>query len=196
MFNDSSTGGYLVESGTPPLNDQSLRRFLHGVIAGITGIDNELVRQSWAANPAPVPSIDVDWVSYGITSQRPDNAPYQEQTDNDSSLMKRHEEFDIYCIFYGPNSQSFSSILRDGMYLSQNREQLFSVGMGLVGFSDSQHLPELVNDRYFDRTDITMTLRREIIREYPILHFLGAYGDVIANRETTVLTETWEVPVI
>ena len=80
------------------------------------------------------------------------------------------------------------------MYLSQNREQLFSVGMGLVGFSDSVHVPDLVNDRYFDRTDITMTLRREIIREYPILHFLGANGQIIANRELNTLTENWEVP--
>ena len=195
MSNTSATGGYITPEGIPPLNDQSLRRFLHSVIAGITGIQDDLVRQTWATNPGPIPSIDVDWVSYGITSQRPDNAPYQEQTDNEFSVMKRHEEIDIACIFYGPNNQSYSTILRDGMYLSQNREQLFSVGMGLVGFSDSVHVPDLVNDRYFDRTDITMTLRREIIREYPILHFLGADGQIIANREINTLTENWEVPV-
>ena len=194
-MSDSSTGGYLVETGVAPLNDQTLRRFLHSVITGVTGLDDDLVRQSWAENPAPVPSISVDWVSFGIISQRPDNAPYQGQTDDDYSVMQRHEELEVYCIFYGPNSQAYSTILRDGLYLSQNREQMYLVGMGLVGFSDSQHVPELINDRYFDRTDITMTLRREIRREYPILHFLGSYGDIIANREITTLTETWDVPV-
>lgn len=190
--NTSATGGYLFETGAPPQNDESLRRFIHDVIAGVTCLDNELVRPGWDRNPQPIPGIDTDWVSFSIVEQRPDNEPWQGEED-DVLCMIRHEEVDVLCNFYGPNTQSFAGILRDGMYLSQNRDQLTSVGMGLVGFSATIHVPELLNDRYFDRTDITMTLRREIRREYPILSFLGVDGQINVNRGDSKFVENFNV---
>ena len=194
MSNTSATGGYLLEGSPKPSEGQALRRFLHGVLVGVTGLSNSLVRQSWEANPAPVPSIETDWLAFGIESQRAEAGdPYHRQREDGSALLIRHEELDVACIFYGPNAQGNANLLRDSMYLAQNRESMYAVNMGLVGFSETFHVPELINDRFFDRADITMTLRREIRREYPVLNFVGADGAILANRDVTTLSREWSV---
>jgi hypothetical protein len=194
--NTSATGGYLVPEADPlVLEGQALRRFLHGVVVGVTALSDELVRQQWQPNPPPIPGIDVDWCAFGITDQRRDFDPFFDQQDTGGTLMRRHEECDILCIFYGPNCQSYANRLADGLYVAQNRDAMSSVGMGLIGFSDVVHVPELINERWFDRADVTWSIRREIVREYPVLHFLGAYGEIAANRAETTIIKDWEVPV-
>jgi len=192
--NTSVTGGYLVETSTPPLNDQSILDFMHGVIEGVTCLPPEFVRPGWQQNPQPIPSIDTDWVSFSISDIRPDNEPHKQiNSDGDALEMARNETIDFLCSFYGPNTMTFSSALRDGMYITQNSEQLRLVGMGLVGFSNTLHVPELVNDRYYDRTDMTMTIRREIRRTYPILSFVAAYGQIQANSSDRTITEDFTI---
>lgn len=194
MSNTSATGGYLLQGTPRPSEGQELRRFLQSVLVGVTDLQPSLVRQSWQPNPAPVPSIETNWMAFGIESQRAEAGdPYQRQLDDGSSLMIRHEELDVACIFYGPDAQGNANLLRDSMYLAQNRESMYAVGMGLVGFSETFHVPELINDRFFDRADITMTLRREVRREYPVLNFVAANGLIHANRHVTTLTREWSV---
>lgn len=180
MPNSSATGGYLTQTASS-IEGQALRRFLQSVIAGVTGINATLVRPMWQQNPPPIPSIDVDWCGFGITAQRPEKGAYHEQGDTDATML-RHEQLDLLCAFYGPNCLSNAAILRDGIELiAQNREQLFLAGMGVWGFGDITHAPELVNDRFFDRADITMTINREVRRSYSILHFVSAYGTILAD---------------
>jgi hypothetical protein len=194
MSNTSATGGYLTQGAPAPSEGQALRRFLQSVLVGVTGLPNTLVRQSWEPNPAPVPSIETNWAAFGIEAQRQEAGdPYHRQREDGSALLIRHEELDVACIFYGPDAQANANLLRDGMYLAQNRESMYAVGMGLVGFSETFHVPELINDRFFDRADITMTLRREVRREYPVLHFLAVDGIIRANRHVTTLTREWSV---
>lgn len=194
MSNTSATGGYLTQGNVRPSEGQALRRFLHGVLVGVTGLPNTLVRQSWDPNPAPVPSIETNWMAFGIEAQRAEAGdPYHRQREDGSAILIRHEELDVACIFYGPDAQANANLLRDSMYLAQNRESMYAVGMGLVGFTETFHVPELINDRFFDRADITMTLRREIKREYPVLHFVAANGAIHANRNVTTLSRDWSV---
>lgn len=188
MPNSSATGGYLTQSASS-IDGLALRRFLQSVIVGVTGLGTTMVRPMWQQNPPPIPSIDIDWCGYAITSQRPEKGAYHEQLDSGGATMLRHEELDLLCAFYGPNCLVNAAILRDGLELiAQNREQLFSQGLGVNGFSDITHAPELVNDRFFDRADITMTISREIRRTYNILSFVGAYGNVTENRDINSFT--------
>lgn len=188
MPNSSATGGYLTQTSSS-IDGQALRRFLQSVIVGVTGLNPTLVRPMWQQNPPPIPSIDVDWCGFAIVTQRPEKGAFHEQLDAGGAKLLRHEEMDLLCAFYGPNCLVNAALLRDGLELiAQNREQLFLAGMGVNGFSDITHAPELVNDRFFDRADITMTIQREIRRSYDILHFVGASGNVTANRGTESLT--------
>jgi hypothetical protein len=189
--NTSATGGYLAPSlTTPPLYDQAFRRLLQAVFVGITSLPGKFVRPAWQQNPPPMPEIDVDWMAFGITDYRPDANEYQGETTAPATQMQRHEDVDVLCTFYGPNCTATAATLRDGLHIGQNRTELASEGMGLVGVSDIIHAPELINDRYFERCDMTVTIRREVLRTYPILSLLGAYGQVIANSAGEHTTTT------
>jgi hypothetical protein len=184
---DSSTGGYLPPQPPLPLNDSDLQHFFHGVIVGVTALPDTLVRPAWQQNPPPIPAIDINWMAFSITIQAQDNEPAQVQISDSVSEMRRHENLDILCTFYGPDAQSISMSFRDGIYLGQNREPLLLAGMGLVGFDDIQHVPELINDRYFNRCDLNMLLRREVKRQFPILTFLKAEGTFFADDNAKII---------
>jgi hypothetical protein len=191
MANTSATGGYLTPNPTPVVTeDQALRQLIHGVIQGVTGLAADRVRQAWQPTPAPVLPLETNWGAFAIMVQRGDFDPYTIENDIGTfESMTRNEEVEILCTFYGPNCQANASYLRDGMAISQNNDVLFSVGAAVVGFGDIIHAPELVNDRFVDRADITMTLRRQIVRSYPILSFLAAQGTIYSET----LSEPWVV---
>ena len=65
--------------------------------------------------------------------------------------------------------------------------------MAIVYVGNITHAPELINERFFDRADMTMTVRREIRREYRILPFVAANGLIRANRDIETLTREWAV---
>lgn len=162
----------------------TFRRFIHGLIAGITGLNATLVRPMWQPNPPVVPSREVNWCAYGITSQRAEpGGIYHDQKDitGTPAQIVRHEQVDIICAFYGSECLGYAEVLRDGIEIAQNREALFLNGVGLNGFGDIIQAPELVNDVFFPRADVTMTLNREIRRTYNISHFVGAMGSILAD---------------
>jgi hypothetical protein len=193
MSNTSATGGYLQQVDGP-IEGLDLRRFIGTVLVGVSGFAPEMVRPAWQQNPPPVPSIDTNWMAFGITARRADNDPYQvEKDDGQRTLMLRHEELDIMLAFYGPDCLQKAAEVREGFELTQNTEALLLAGMAYIDLSDIIHAPELVNDRYFDRADTTLTIRREVRREYRILNFVAAYGEIHANRATTTLSREWAV---
>lgn len=181
MSNTSATGGVLTQTAGPA-EGQTLRRFLQTLVAGVTGLTGDKVRQSWQPNPPPVPAIDVDWCGISIVASRADENAYVQPLSAGGAYLVRHEELDVLCAFYGPGCMDNAGRLRDGLQLSQNRETLLLADMGLVGCSDMIHTPELVNDRYFDRADLTMTLRRKVKRTYAILSFVSVNGVVIDDH--------------
>lgn len=189
--NTSATGGYLRATNTQ-VDNLDFRRFIGTVLVGISGLAPELVRPAWQQNPAPIPNIDVDWMAFGMTSRRADNDPYQVEKDNGLlTLQIRHEECDFLLTFYGPNCLGNAAAFRDATDVTQNQEALYHAGMSLVDLTDITHAPELVNERWFDRCDMTMTIRREIRREYRILNFVSADGVIHANRDITTLAREW-----
>ena len=193
MSNTSATGGYLQQV-VGPLEGLDLRRFIGTVLVGVSGFAPEMVRPAWQQNPPPIPNIDTNWMAFGITARRADNDPYQvEKDDGQRTLMLRHEELDIMLAFYGPDCLQKAAEVREGFELTQNTESLLLAGMAYIDLSDIIHAPELVNDRYFDRADTTLTIRREVRREYRILNFVSAYGAIHANRDITTLSRDWAV---
>ncbi|MBL0320457.1 MAG: hypothetical protein IPP74_14375 [Alphaproteobacteria bacterium] len=190
MPNSSATGGYLLPTNTA-LDNNLLKRFLHGVIAGVTGLDNTLVRPAYQQNSPPITDIDVDWCAFLIRNRRTEAMPWLTQGDSDATLGT-NELFDCFVSFYGPNSSGYAAILRDGLQIPQNSDQLNAAGMAVLGSEPLQYLPELVNDRWYERTDITINLNRNLSRTYDILSLLGATGtmyfDDVATEDFNVST--------
>jgi len=75
--------------------------------------------------------------------------------------------------------------------MQQNLEALEAAGLGFGYTDDSIHLPELVNERWFDRYQMNVFLRREITRVYPVLTLESAKGTIEAVLENGLKTVAW-----
>jgi hypothetical protein len=186
MPNTSATGGYLTQT-EGSIDGVSFRRFIGAVLVGVSGFQAEYVRPSWQTNPPPIPNIDVNWMAFGQTGRRGEYSSYlMTDIDGTKTEQRTHEECDFLLTFYGPDCLDIAARVRDGFRIEQNQEALQLHGMAMVGNTDIIHAPELINDRYFDRADMTITIRREVKRSYPILSFTGAHGTITANGSGAV----------
>jgi len=160
MANSSATGGYL----TAPNSSLNVEHFFHDLIVGLTGFDNKLVRPRWQSNTPIIPNIEVDWVAFGVTNETADDSAYVDENN-----LIRHQELEIMCSFYGLNAVQNANNFRDCFQIGQNRETMFSNGFGFVGVSNIVRAPELLNERWFNRADITITVRQELKKDFNIL---------------------------
>lgn len=185
---DSSTGGYVAPTNAlpAPLEDAALDDFLHDVVAGITGLANDLVRPRWQEEPPNLPPRNVDWCAFGVMRRKADTfAVVQHQAAGQGAdRVTRHEELDLLASFYGPNCQAYGARLRDGLAVAQNREALFLAGMGLIAVGDVTRAPELIKAKWLSRADLPFQIRREVRREYPILNLISATGAIITTAGT------------
>lgn len=177
MSNSSATGGYLTPTSSTPLpGDLTLEQFIHNVIAGISGYDNDLVRPKWQISPPKQPNIDVNWIAYGIQGYGPDVNAYIWSNADDTSTLIRQQSLAVQCAFYGPNAMENSMLILDGFQIQQNLEAMRIANMGYVGFTPPIRGPDLVNERWIDRYELGIILTRQVQRVYPVLAFVGVEG--------------------
>lgn len=179
MSNTSATGGYLLPTATQPIpGGLTLAQFLQTVLVGISGLDGKLVRPSWQIAPPKNPDLSVNWLAFGDLLHSPDANAYVGVDADDATIMQRHEGIEIPCSFYGPEAMEYAALVRDGFQLSQNTEALRAAKMGFVEVNQARRMPDLVNERWINKVVMSVFLRREIIRVYPILPILSANGTV------------------
>lgn len=181
MANDSATGGPLQPEPFPvPIEDQDLDRFLQQYVAGITGLDGKLIRQRWQVEPPNLPDAGVNWVAIGVMNFDADkfSVVMHHSEGEGFDELQRHEVFDLLCSFYGPNADKYSSLLRDGLSIIQNREPLFLAGMALVEVGQIVSVPAIIKQTWQYRVDVPVRFRRAIQRYYPVLNLLSAEGTI------------------
>lgn len=168
MSNDSTTPGYLTPTGAAPLYDEALERELSRWVRAVTGLPAGMVRPRWMPEQAAQPAAAVNWCGFGITGFDPDAGPAFVQGDENSELW-RHETVECMASFYGPDSQAFAGLFRDGISIPQNNTTLTSgTDLSLTDCSGLTPFPELINNQWVRRYDVTVRLRRKVIRTYGI----------------------------
>jgi hypothetical protein len=187
---NSTTGGFLTAS-TPGLEGQDLQRFIQQWIVGVSGLPANMVRPRWQIEPPNIPTEGNVWIAFGIGNTRTDAYPYVEHdpTLNDGSggdRLQRHEDFDVLCSAYDLGSTGMAdatlSLFRDGTAIPQNRELLRANDLMLVEVGDMISVPTLLMQRWNYRVDMSVRLRRQIIREYPVYSILSASGGVFFDQ--------------
>lgn len=171
MANTSSTGGVLLPADAPaPAEDNELDAILQRLVANITGLPGNLVRPRWQPVMPQQPEPGVNWCAIGVMSQQGDGAPAITHSSNGdgSSTLITHEEIETLASFYGPRRQFYASLLRDGLGLPQNIEQLGEYEMAFIETGRIVGVPELVNQQWIKRADLPVRLRRKITRIYAI----------------------------
>jgi hypothetical protein len=185
LSNTSATGGYLTPS---PLTTQvatDFRTAFNHLIRGVTGIPGSLVRPRWQSEPLPIPASSEDWVAFGVLrSDGEGGSPYVEHIpDGDGYDEAKSTSFlQVLVTAYGPNSDRTVEVLRVGLTVSQNWEELLPLGINLSEIGDSTALPELINNEWYLRADLPVTLKRSVTARYPILNVLSASGVFSGNR--------------
>ena len=191
--NDSSTGGFLVPDTAAvaaPLEDNALADFLQAWVVGLTGLPAALVWPRWQPNPPNMPTNATNWASIGIREVEGDTFAFENHAPALNSgagenLIQRTETLEVLCSFYGPNANGNASLLRDGASVAQNSEVFQLNGMGLVSVGGIHAVPSLINNQWYYRNDVTVKIRRSIIRAYPVLHLLTAQGSVKTDTGLT-----------
>jgi hypothetical protein len=169
-----------------PKSGQALDDLLQQVVAGVTGLPENLVRPRWQAEPPPIPPLDTDWCALGVTDSTPLNYPAMVYNSDfppgqGSGQIWDWEEFDILCSFYGPNSDKYARRIRTGLFIEQNRICLNLLSLAFVNTSGRTRVPALIQMQNLQRYDITLNMRRLIQDTYPILYFLSGNVDVITE---------------
>jgi hypothetical protein len=151
------------------------------------------VRPRWQAETPKQPEASVDWCAIGVMVTAPDAGPAlaHSSAGNGETLSARHEEIVLLASFYGPHGQMFAGLLRDGISIPQNVETLAVHDIGFVECGPIRSMPELVNQKWLRRRDVSLTFRRKVTRNYPILNVLAA--DVHLFDDTHI-DETIHVP--
>ena len=180
---DSSTGGYLQSGAlSPPLGDASLDAIFQAAVTGITGLPGNLIRPMWQPNPPKMPEPSVTWAAMGVTAITPDAGPYIEHQSSGGGAdnYQRHEDIELFCTFYGPQGQSYAAALRDGFAIPQNGEMLGAQGISWVECGPVRSIPELFNQQWIRRYDLTIRFRRQVKRTYQVLTILSS-SDVLTS---------------
>jgi hypothetical protein len=190
VANDSTVAGYLQPVGTAPPQDADLDAIFQQMIVGLTGLPGNMVRPRWQPTVPKQPEPTANWCAVGVMDVEPDPYAYEEESaDGTSTKQIRHEIIPVLCSFYGPHGRAFASQARDGIQLSQNNAMLDLHEMGLVEASRITPAPELVNQQWIRRFDLTMRIRRRIVRTYQVLSVLSAQATVEAETEIDTVTE-------
>lgn len=187
--NDSSTGGYLAPAAlAPPQEDAQLDAIIQAAITGITGLPGSLIRPMWQASVPKQPEPSVTWVAMGVTAITPDQGPYIEHQSagQGADTYQRHEDLEVFCSFYGPQAQTYAAVLRDGLAIPQNNEALGSQGLAWVECGPLRPAPELFNQQWIRRYDLTIRLRRQVKRTYTVLNILSAADVLISDSIGTI----------
>lgn len=182
MANDSSTGGYLSPAvPAVPLEDGDLDAVLQQMVAGITGLAGSFVRPRWQPTVPKQPEAQVNWCAIGVTTMTSDDNPALVHDPITGDTLIRHEEIALLASFYGPQGQRNAATLRDGIYVPQNLEALRVNGIGLIDAGQIITAPELFNEQWVKRYDLTLNLRRIINRLYPVLNIASAVETITRN---------------
>jgi len=188
MSNTSATGGPLLPSAVPePLEDQALRDFLQAWISGVSGLLAEMVRPRWQPEPGNLPAENVNWAGFGVQRVESDvnAAELHFPSDPGYNELRRHEILNVMASFYGPGASGYAKKFRDGIQVAQNREVLSLNSMGLVESGDVISFPELVKNKWYYRADMSFRIRRQIVRQYPVLNIMSA----TASLKNEIYTE-------
>ncbi len=192
---NSASGGYLTPTSSEGLpGGLTLNQFLQTVLVGISGLDGKLVRPRWQVAPPKQPDIAVNWMAFGIMSTPSDTNSFVGMDADGNTLSIRQENIEVQCAFYGPEALYYAGVVRDGFQIQQNVEALRAANMGYVAAGTPFHLPELVNERFIDRVEMGLSLRRQVQRVYPIVSVVSAHGTVHTVLGNEAYLFDWQTP--
>lgn len=168
MSTSSAQAGYLQPTQSPVYGD-ALDAIFQDAIANLSGLPGQLVRPRWQHVAPKTPGLETDWCAVGVHEIVRDWGVYVNVGET-----IRHEEISVLCSFYGPGSMGNAALTQDNTAIEQNFYQLEEQGIFYRRAEEVTPAPELVNDQWLKRYDLTLYFGRAVHRAYNILSIESA----------------------
>ena len=189
MATDSSTGGFLLPANDP-IDDRSLEDIFHETIAGITGLDNDMVRPRFQPVVPNQPGFEENWVAFGVNPIDQDTFAHEQHLPSletgGVNEVSRDEMMEVLCSFYGAEGRKYMTRWRNGLMIAQNRYALLNYGIKLVSLGKPVSVPALLKDRWTRRVDLAVQFSRRSIQTYAVRSIASA--EVIIDNELSITT--------
>lgn len=190
MPTNSSTGGYLAPVGEQPIDDAALDAVLQRYVSGVTGLPGAMVRPRWQPTVPKQPAVDVNWCAIGVQDdeQDPVASIIHDPTGEGSDTLQRNEVLTVLASFYGPGAKGLARIFADGIQIPQNQEAIAAEGLAFVDSDRVIAAPELLNEQWIRRYDLSFRLRRQVVRTYAVLNVESAQATLKEENLTFGIT--------
>lgn len=198
--NSTATGGILIPHPQPPtLNTTppglSFVQFIQQLLVALSEFPGDMVRPEWQKEPPKQPSIETNWLAFGLGQATADFNAYVTAGVHDDESQKpslqRNELIPITISVYGPKAYDNIGLIRDGFQLTQNLASLRKANVGFAYDNPAIHVPDFFNERWYDRWRMEIAVRRSIQRVYPLLTFASASGIIYTQTATE---EDYQLP--
>lgn len=153
---DSTTGGPL--DVVPGPSAEATEDVLGDLLAGLTGLDRQLVRPRWQPDPPKQPEASVDWCAFGVAEAAPEAA--QLIHGDDVARLHTEELVTVPLSFYGPRAADLAKAVRAGLRVPANRALLRRHSLALVAVGPAVPAPDLVGGAWIRRIDMPLTIRQ------------------------------------
>lgn len=176
MSNDSTQAGWLTPIVDDTDYDEALERNLSRWISAVSGLPGDMMFPRWQTQDKTRtwPDAYANWCSFGVLSITPDDNPALTNTTDTGTEEWQHETLECLISFYGPKGQRYSLQFKGGIAIPQNNNQLNDLNLSLGDSSRIISAPEFISEQWIRRYDITVRLRRKVIREYGIKSLVEA----------------------
>ncbi len=179
VSNSSNTPGWLTPRSEEPEYDAALDALLADWIGGVAALvpDAVIVRreEEEAAPPGD------NWCEYAVSEiARATSAAFSRQGE-EQVTQRRDETLTCALSFFGPNGQGIATRFLDGLLVSQNQDELRTLGFAFGGHGALTGSSQQINNQWVKRYDLTLRLYRTVAREYgvmaltqaPVIFFTG-----------------------
>lgn len=179
--NTSLVNDYLTPVGNAPPYDADLDEIFQWYVQNITGLTGNLVRPRWQAQPPRMPPASATWCAVGVINVEQIGFPQIDHQGNDvtdpgngNDILVTQERLEVVASFYGPSSQQYCTLFRDGCYMPQNNDQLKPYGMALASVDSIRSIPTLRNTQWLKRYDLRFFINRITQRTYQVRNLASA----------------------
>lgn len=179
--NTSRVNGYLTPVGTAPPYDADLDDIIQWYVRSLTGLSGHFVRPRWQKKSPIQPPDGVTWCAVGVINVYQIGFPQIDHQGNDvtdpdngNDTLVMQERLEVVASFYGPLSQQYCTLFRDGCYIPQNNDQLKPYGMAFLYSDEIRSIPTLRNTQWLKRYDLRFFINRMTQRTYQVRNLASA----------------------
>ncbi len=184
MPGNSSQNVYVTPNAPLTPFGQDLQRILQQWVVGVSGLSGSFVRPLWQQEPANIPDVGDTWAAIGITETTGDAFPYIEHdpAGDGSDVVQNNETFVLATRWYGPDAGRLCATMVMSCAVPQNRDKLLPIK--LIRVPDRWlSVPVLFKERWQNRIDMNIVMRRQLDSRYAIFNLTSAQG--ILRTDTT-----------